>query len=155
MRVIKKQCLDLCSGLLTLCHVMARNIRFFQRIFFQQLTGMVVQMRQATHMHGTQPCAVRNCCIPSCIICINILSKLHRIFEFRNDIMCPNRIEISSKYKFILNYVHNIPNKLTQRVQKTNMNLPTKSAQIPMQGVQSKNSSTFSNILFFTFFMKL
>ena len=51
--------------------------------------------------------------ITSCIECIDTLNNLHRIFEFGDDIMCLNWIDTCMKYKFGLNYVHEIPNDLT------------------------------------------
>ena len=45
--------------------------------------------------------------------CIDTVNKLHRIFEFGNDIMCTNEIDISTRYKFGLDYVHESMNDST------------------------------------------
>ena len=60
--------------------------------------------------------------ITSCIECIDMLNKLHQIIQFRNSIMCLNRIGIYNKYKFGIDYVHEIPNYSTRCLKKTNLN---------------------------------
>ena len=60
--------------------------------------------------------------IPLCIQCIDMVNNLHIIFYSRDDIMCPNEIDISMQYKFGLDYVHDSPNKLTRCVQKIDRN---------------------------------
>ena len=47
-----------------------------------------------------------------CIQYIVPRNKLHHIFEFRDNIMCPNRIDILMKYEYGLDYVHESPNDL-------------------------------------------
>ena len=61
-----------------------------------------------------------------------MVNKIQQIFEFRNDIVCTNRIDISRQYEFVLDYVHESLNDLDRLFQNSNMNLPTTSAQIPM-----------------------
>ena len=72
--------------------------------------------------HGTQPRDGIKYFMPSCIKFIYILNKLHHIFEFKNDMMCLNGVYILRQYKIIIDYIHNIPNDSTRRVQKTNVN---------------------------------
>ena len=43
--------------------------------------------------------------------------KAQPSFEFGNDIMSSNMIDISSQYKFGSNYIHESPNDLNGRVQ--------------------------------------
>ena len=73
----------------------------------------VTQICSMIHNHAL---ADNTTYIPSCTECIDIVSNLHRIFEFGNDIMCPNGIDISRLYKFGLNYVHESSNDSTGRV---------------------------------------
>ena len=79
-----------------------------------------------------QPHADRKCCIPSCIKFIDMFNKIYQSFEFGNGIMCLNGIDILRKYEFRLDYIHDIPNDSTRRVQNTNMN--------PMECIQCINS---------------
>ena len=46
--------------------------------------------------------------IPSCIEFIDAVNKLHHIFEFGNDIICPRSIDVLRQYKSGIDYVHKI-----------------------------------------------
>ena len=59
--------------------------------------------------------------IPLCTKYIDIISKLHQFFEFRNYITFLKGIEISKKYESRIYYVHKSLNELTRLVQNTNM----------------------------------
>ena len=48
--------------------------------------------------------------------------RLTPVFLFRKNIMCPNGIGIPRQKKFGLDYVYNILNDSTKRVQKINTN---------------------------------
>ena len=69
-----------------------------------------------------QPRNGRQRFIPSCIICIDMLNKVHRIFYFRQNMICLKEVYILREYGFGIEYVNKIMNDSTQCVQNTNMN---------------------------------
>ena len=56
--------------------------------------------------------------IPPCISCIDTVNNLRHIFEFVDNIMCPNGIDIYRQYEFGMDYVNEIMNYFTQCIWK-------------------------------------
>ena len=118
---------------LILCHVMARKRQFFFRECSSTInwhngvndTVWCQVFPLITYIYGMKRnhAPVDNVAyITLCMQCIDTVNKLHRIFEFGNNIIFPNKIDTSRLYEFGLDYVHESMNDSTRCLQKTNMN---------------------------------